>query len=227
MKILIVSATAKEIEPLLSSFGSALVDPGECRVFNNSKHEIHVLVTGAGMVATAYHMGRLFVNQQYDIALNAGICGSFNREIPVGEVVNITTDSFADMGAENHDSWLTMADLGLLADHKNIFSEDGTLRATSVYECNLTPANGVTVNTVHGNAESISRFTIQTKADVESMEGAAFLYACAMANCKSLQIRAVSNYVEPRDVSKWDIKKAITNLNKELLLILSKKITIR
>ncbi|HPT14303.1 MAG TPA: futalosine hydrolase [Bacteroidales bacterium] len=226
MKILIVSATAKEIQPLLSSFGNTLVNAGKCEVFGNHLHEIHILVTGAGMVATAYHLGKQFVNQQYNLAVNAGICGSFNREIPVGEVVNVTTDSFADMGAENHDSWLTMADLGLLADQNEVFSEGGTLRATSGLECNLLAVTGVTVNTVHGNSLSISRFTNRSKADTESMEGAAFLYACALAGCKSLQIRSVSNYVEPRDVSKWNIGKAISNLNQELLQLLSNEIRI-
>lgn len=225
MKILIVSATAKEIQPLLSSFGNSPLDLGEGNVFHNHLHEIHILVTGAGMVATAYHLGKQFVNQRYDLALNVGICGSINREISVGEVVNVTTDSFADMGAENHDSWLTMADLGLLADQNEVFSDNGTLTATSGLECNLRAVTGVTVNAVHGNSLSISRFTSRIKADIESMEGAAFLYSCAMADCKSLQIRSVSNYVEARDVSKWSIGKAINNLNQELLLLLSKEIT--
>ena len=47
------------------------------------------------------------------------------------------------------------------------------------------------------------------------MEGAAFF-----AGCKRLdnftQIRAVSNYVEKRDKSKWNISLAIENLNKTL-----------
>lgn len=221
MKILVVSATAIEIQPLLSSFWNSPLDLGECNVFHNHLHEIHILVTGAGMVATAYHLGKQFVNQRYDLALNAGICGSFNREIQLGEVVNVTTDSFADMGAENHDSWLNMADLGLLTDQNEVFSDDGTLKATSRLECNLRAVTGVTVNTVHGNSLSISQFISRNKADTESMEGAAFLYACALANCKSLQIRSVSNYVEARDVSKWNIGQAISNLNKELLFLLS------
>jgi len=47
----------------------------------------------------------------------------------------------------------------------------------------------------------------------ESMEGAAFFYACKQAGVPCLQIRAVSNYVEKRNRDAWQIGLAIKNLN--------------
>ena len=56
--------------------------------------------------------------------------------------------------------------------------------------------------------------------NVESMEGAAFFAACkGLSNFT--QIRSVSNYVEKRDKSKWQIQLAITNLNRKMLNVLT------
>ena len=49
--------------------------------------------------------------------------------------------------------------------------------------------------------------------DVESMEGAAMHYVCLQEGISFVQIRAISNYVEPIDKSKWQMGKAIKNLN--------------
>jgi futalosine hydrolase len=49
---------------------------------------------------------------------------------------------------------------------------------------------------------------------VESMEGAAFHYVCLQEGMPFAQVRAISNYVTPRDKSQWQMKDAIVNLNK-------------
>jgi futalosine hydrolase len=46
------------------------------------------------------------------------------------------------------------------------------------------------------------------------MEGAAVFYVCLNENIPVLQIRSISNYVEDRDTTKWDIPLAIKQLNK-------------
>jgi len=49
------------------------------------------------------------------------------------------------------------------------------------------------------------------------MEGAAFFAGCERANGDFIQIRTVSNYVEKRDKSKWEMPLAIKNLNDFLI----------
>ena len=75
----------------------------------------------------------------------------------------------------------------------------------------LKKVNAITVNTVHGRDESIAKISSDTQ--LESMEGAAFFYACQMAGIPAIQIRAVSNYVERRNRDAWQIGLAIKNLN--------------
>jgi futalosine hydrolase len=48
------------------------------------------------------------------------------------------------------------------------------------------------------------------------MEGAAFMFVCKMENQEYLQIRSISNFVEPRNLNNWNIPLAINNVNKFL-----------
>jgi len=55
---------------------------------------------------------------------------------------------------------------------------------------------------------------------IESMEGAAFHYVCLQEAVPFLQLRAVSNMIGERDKTKWLMKEAIDNLNKELIVLI-------
>jgi futalosine hydrolase len=72
------------------------------------------------------------------------------------------------------------------------------------------------VNKVHGAEMSISATAAKLNPQLESMEGAAFFYACSQFSLPSIQIRAVSNYVERRNRDQWNIPLAIDNLNQFL-----------
>ncbi len=48
--------------------------------------------------------------------------------------------------------------------------------------------------------------------DVESMEGAAFMYACLIHGVPFAQVRAVSNIVERRNRAAWKLDEAIAKL---------------
>ena len=212
MRILIVAATAPEIEQLTSDLRFADFDCDQCAniapelktAYNG--HEISILVTGAGMVATAFAMGKHLAQNQYDLAINLGIAGSFDKSIVLGDVVEITEDTLAELGAEDDEDFITIEKLG--------FGEStfrSTYKLPEIF--NLKKANAITVNTVHGNDASIKKLSGYIDAQIESMEGAAFLYACKQAGVPSLQIRAVSNYVEKRNRDAWRIGLAVKNLN--------------
>src|SRR5437868_5311224 len=110
-KILIVVATTQEIEPFLNRFK---IEPGTNVGFFVSGVNPHlaVLITGVGMVNTAYYMGRYFLSA-FNYTINAGICGSFDKSINIGEVVNVTEDIIAEMGAQDGDNFIKYTDLNL------------------------------------------------------------------------------------------------------------------
>lgn len=220
MRLLIVSATSLEIKPLIGELGTGRVLKHHITRYSYKNFRIDILVTGVGMVPTAVTTTIALARYKYDAVFNVGICGSFNREIPIGKVLNITSDCLPETGAEDGEHFLSIIDLKLLDQDEFPFT-GGKLINESVFDSvlinGLLIATGVTVNTVHGNSESIKAFLQRHPVDIESMEGAAFMYSCMLLKARFMQIRSVSNYIEDRDVSKWDIQLAVHNLNRFLL----------
>jgi futalosine hydrolase len=219
MKILIVSATQFEVKPLLDFLGIAMPTTG----MNNANidfedKDIQVLITGVGMVNTAFIMGR-YINSLYDIVINVGVCGAFDKQLELGQLVRVTSDVLSEMGAENGDEFLTYDQLNLPGEH--MFSEHYT-NSNSLIDF-LKKVKGITVNTVHGNEVNIEKVQRLYHPDVESMEGAAFFAGCVRTGNDFLQIRSISNYVEKRDKSKWQMPLAIKNLNDFLINFINSK----
>ena len=212
MKILIVSATAAEAGVSLEEYEEGKVYPSR-----NGIPDIDLLITGVGSMATAFNIALNLKN--YDLAINIGLAGSFDRKIPLGSVVRIKSDFFSDLGAEDHDNFLSLFELGLSDPNKYPFT-NGIIKPIATADIilpDLIAYDAMTVNTVHGNAESIQKVTNKHPGvAIESMEGAAFFYACTIEGVPSIQIRAISNYIEPRNRSSWQIEKALNNLHMEL-----------
>jgi futalosine hydrolase len=229
MRLLLVAATDQEIAPLVArltpvshslerwaSFGY-----GPLAALGHGSHDVDILVTGVGMTATATWCARALARQSYDLAVNLGVCGSFDPACPPGTVVNVMTDCFPELGAEDGEQFLTIQDLGLLRPGD---PPDGRLVNPFVPPHaaigTLRRVNGVTVNTVHGNDDSIARVVQRLKPDVESMEGAAFMYACLVSGVRFAQVRAVSNMVERRNRAAWKLVEAVGALNGVALRLL-------
>lgn len=206
MKLLIVAATKQEVEPLFKEGLELTIKPD-------------ILITGVGMVATTFHLTKALSAKKYDGAINLGICGSFNRSIKMGEVVNITEDVFSELGAEDGDDFLPLNDIKI-AEREDVFLHAKKEVDFAGIE-GIKKVKGITVNTVHGNEQSIAKVVSRFHSDVESMEGAAFFYACNQFNIPALQLRAVSNYVEKRNTADWNIPLAIKNLNEAALVMLN------
>lgn len=51
----------------------------------------------------------------------------------------------------------------------------------------------------------------------ENMEGAAIAHICCMYDIPCIEIRGISNLVEDRDISKWDIQRAAANCQKAVI----------
>ena len=164
------------------------------------------------MTATAFALGK-YLNSNYNLVVNLGIAGSFDQDIPLGSLVNIETDTFAELGAEDQDNFITINQLG--------FGEN-TYAASYLYH-KLPKVKGITVNKVHGNVLSIAKTLNKFNPQTESMEGAAVFYACKMNNVPCLQVRAISNYVEPRNKENWQINLAINNLNNWIINFIENK----
>ena len=228
MKILLVSATLFEVRPLLSKLQFIRKHDDHVSEYRFKNITIDVLVPGIGMVQTAFALGRQLYKSKYDLAINAGITGTFNPALAIGSVVNVVEDCVAELGAEDGEQFLSVFDLGLADPDVKPYRE-GKLKNETLHSGiisslesvkNLPKVTAITSNTVRGNLASIERIRRMAPADTESMEGAAFVYACISENVPFLQIRSVSNLIEQRDKSRWNLELALKNLNQALASIL-------
>lgn len=212
MRVLVVVATEAEVGPFVAGL-RRLTDAGS-RVtrYETGAHDIDLLVTGVGMVATASWCSRLLASERFDVALNLGICGSFKTSIAPGTVVHVVSDRLGELGAEDGNSFLTIQQMGLLADDEFPFKEGRLVNNSpppNTTLASLRAVDGITVNTVHGDEASIAAVTERFGPDVESMEGAAFMYCCLTHGVPFAQVRAVSNIVERRNRAAWKLHEAV------------------
>lgn len=219
MRILLVAATTLEIGPFLTKITPLGETSGQVTHWQFKNTLIDVLISGIGMLQTAYHLGKQIAGTKYDVAINAGIGGSYADQLVVGEVVHVTEECIPEMGAEDGEEFLSLFDLGLM-DPDNPPHDKGRLINEFVPKserlARIRTVKGATTNTIHGGTGSTPKIISMYNPETESMEGAAFLYICLSEHIPSAQIRSISNYVADRDKSRWNIELAVKNLNRIL-----------
>ncbi len=212
MKLLLAAATESEIKPILHWLRE------------ESYPDVDVLVTGVGMMAAAWELGRYLARNRPGLAIQAGIAGSFRHHWPLGETVLVTRETLGDLGVEDNQDFRDLFDIGLWQPGMKPFTDKELINTLSLVPESLQglpQAAGVTVNTVSGSTASIARLGQKYRPDVESMEGAAFHYSCLVEQVPFVQLRTISNYVEVRDKSRWNIPLAVENLNGTLRALLT------
>jgi len=216
LKILFVTATAMEAE-LIGRIKAIQIIPGAYLYGNLT---ISVLSAGVGSVSTAWEMQKwIHANGRPDVAINAGIAGSYREEIKIGDVVMPFTDCFADSGVEDGDRFLTLSEAGLVDANQSPFT-GGVIRADPGYaelmKGIVKPVKAITVNTATGSEASRDRLIKKYDPDIETMEGATFFYICNREKIPFLALRAISNRVEIRNRDKWDIRLALSALEEKM-----------
>jgi len=221
---LIVAATWLEVK-LLADELEFEKETHQLKKYRLNEIEIDILITGIGTTFTAFHLTNALHNKKYQFVINIGIAGSLTDELAIGEVVSVVSDEFADLGIEKENEFLTLFDSGFM-DSNDFPFEQGLLKASESNGLfDLKKVRGITTNKSHGRTASIAEIKSKFSAQVESMEGAVVFYVCCWFGVPSFQIRAISNFVEPRDSAKWNIPLALEKLNLAVLDVL-KKLTV-
>jgi len=219
MNILIVSATALEIQPFLEwlELNSQKISD---QTFHYQEHTISILISGVGMVSTTFHLTRYLTTSSCDLAIQAGIGGAFRTEMPIGSVWCITEEQFGDLGITEADGqFSSVFQSGLVPYDEPPFRFGKLLHPQPNFDF-IQGARGLTVNNTSGEAQQIEQHKNRFGADIESMEGAAFFYCCLSLNVPFLEFRSISNYIEPRNKANWNIPLAVKNLNNVLIEML-------
>jgi futalosine hydrolase len=207
MDILLIAATAKEIEPFFE-------------YYRNTKktQNIDILITGIGLTAATYRLLKQLQLKRPGIVIQAGVAGCFDPEIPLGTVVVVRRETIADQSVIELKKLKTLFDLKLVP-HDEFPFKKGWLENNNdvLKKLKLKKVNGISVNEITTSRHRVRFYEESFQPAIESMEGAALHYTCLMEKIPFIQLRSVSNYIAERDKTKWDMKKSIVNLNKALI----------
>ncbi len=206
MKILVVAATKPELACLPIK-----------------KINCDILFTGVGTAATIFHLQGQLAKKKYDLVIQAGIAGSFDKQFPPGAVVAIERDIFGDTGFEEKGIF-TPLHTTKFAEKKPAIFKNGWLvnKSGLLKKLGLPLVAAVTVNKVSDSRRQTQQMRNLFHPQAESMEGAAFHYTCLKNKIPFLQLRSISNYVGTRNKADWKMEEAIKNLCNELDSLLSK-----
>ena len=206
MQILLIAATEAEIQP-----------------FTDANSGIDVLIPGAGVPSTLYHLQKRMHQIDYDHIIQAGIAGTFNDELHLGQTVLVKQDSFGDLGMEEKEIFTSIFKTGLAAKNEFPFKNGWLVNTNEIFKTSSLPSvKAITVNKVSDSLSQKRQLIKQFDPGIETMEGAALHYVCLQENIPFSQIRSVSNHVGERDKTKWKMKEAINNLNTELSKLINR-----
>ncbi len=205
MQILLIAATAHEIEP-----------------FTAANSRVDTLITGVGVPATIYHLQKRIHQMDYDFIIQAGIAGCFSNEMTLGQVVIVKQDCFADLGIEEKGNFTPIINTAFANKDEFPFVDGWLVNSNEALSKNRLPkVKALTINKVSDSELQKQQFIQTFNADIETMEGAALHYVCLQEQIPFLQIRSISNHVGERDKTKWKMKEAIENLNKEIQILIN------
>jgi len=210
MNILVIAATAKEIEPFFE-------------YYHHTKRwqNIDVLITSIGLTAATYHLAKQIALKRPGLIIQAGIAGCFDKKIPLGTVVTIKKETIADQSVIELKKLKTLFDLDLVPHDQFPFTKGWLVNETDLFKkIKLQKVNAISVNEITTSKQRMKLYKHSFKPVIESMEGAALHYTCLMEKIPFVQLRSVSNYIGERNKKKWNLKRSIINLNKELISII-------
>ena len=205
MNLLITAATIDEIQGIDRRLGS----------LSEEQLNIEIVVTGVGLMHSAFNLAKTISGNKYDLVLNIGIAGSFKPGIEIGTVVNVIEERVGDLGAEDGENFVDVIELGLLGKDEEPYQGGKLLNETSLHAellDHLPLVRSISVNKVHGHLPNIEQVIQKYDPDIENMEGAATFYACLKERIPFYEFRAISNYVEQRNRDNWDVDLAVRNL---------------
>jgi futalosine hydrolase len=190
MKVLITAATAMELELIKN------------KAIRYDGVEMIYCITGVGAVSTVFNLSEILHKEKFDIVIQVGIAGSFDKQLELGNTVAVEKELLHDK---------TVFEMGLIDGNTKPFTNSALINQdTPLLELTgLKKAIAITNNEISTSTTKIKLYREKYGAEIESMEGAAFHYVAIMKSISFIQLRGISNYVGDRDKNNWKIKEAI------------------
>lgn len=232
MKDIIIVATDLEIKPFLSRNGYK--HGVEQSLLFKYADDVEFLFTGVGVPNTILQLASYCAKNIVGRVLQLGFAGSFNTGVKPGELVEVSEDCFGDLGLDDNGRYIPLHEIDsgmamytapsagwIINPRKGRFDLVEPDMIDSITH-ELRKVSGITVSTGSGSQERINMLKASWNADVETMEGAAAMLFCMHNELDFRQVRCISNWVEPRDYSKWNTELAADRLSAWLTLYIER-----
>jgi futalosine hydrolase len=156
-----------------------------------------------------------------DILISTGCAGAYGTSgLSVGDIVASSSEIYGDEGVLTPSGWQPLEYIGIpLAevDGKRYFNEiplsqsmvSEALMFAETVGLPLRAGKFVTVSTGSGTTARGNELSSRFDAICESMEGAAVAHVALMYGLDCLEVRGISNMVEDRDLSRWNVVDAV------------------
>ncbi|MBN2645139.1 MAG: futalosine hydrolase [Desulfuromonadaceae bacterium] len=216
------------VHPLTHRLGPFPLQQGQL-----AGHEVIIVTTGIGKAAAAAAAALVLNHWQPRWVIAVGCGGLYpGHALAIGDLVLASEEIYADEGVQTPGGFLDMEQIGLpllrrgdLAfynrfpvDAERTRSLKNALETAHSTYSSLSLASGpfVTVSTCHGTDQGGRQTATRTGGLCENMEGAAIAQLCCAWNTSFSELRALSNRVENRDLSQWDLEGAMHNAQRAL-----------
>lgn len=222
--IIVLAATSRELSPLVESLHA---EPEPSRVpwdvltAHCGFNRIIFAVTGIGAANAAGATAVLSHLYAPDLCIVTGIAGAYpGSGLKIGDLALAGTEVFAEEGVATPEGWRDLGYMGLpLAERcgLRLFNEIPLSNLQAELAIRTARKNGIvlhrgtflTVSTCSGTLSRGAELRARFNGICENMEGAAVALTAARFGIDCLEIRGVSNHVENRDISRWDIPGAV------------------
>jgi futalosine hydrolase len=153
--------------------------------------------------------------------------------LSIGDLALAENEIFGDEGIDTKEGFQDLATTGLVMRNSpgplfNTWPVDQGLYSWAKLSLAGHAANAlktlrcgpfITVSTCTGTTEKAEETAFRTGGICENMEGAAVALACQQMTVPFLEVRGISNLVEDRDTSRWDLSAGMTAAQNAILAL--------
>ena len=238
--IALLAAVPQETELLRRSLAPCEVRHSHGYDFYRSRigeRPVCLLHSGVGKASAAAATTALIAASRPALLIMLGCGGAYaGSGLEVGDLALATCEIYGDEGVQTPNGFLDMEALGLPLVEKsgvrlfNRFPVAEPLleraapslgHAAEAAGRRLAEGPFVTVSTCSGSSLAGAELVRRTGGICENMEGAAAAQICALHGLPFLELRGISNLVEDRDLSRWDLKRGAEAAQQAVLYLLA------
>jgi futalosine hydrolase len=230
--IIVTASTTMELSLLIDGASAVPFDgAGHLPAFRGRAggNDVILAVTGIGKVNAASAATVLLERFTPQLLINTGCGGAFpGSGLSVGELAVASCESFPDEGVETPQGWRGLDLIGIPVFEgraERFFNQlplSGELAAGALgcareqgLRAELGPFH--TVSTCSGTSGRGAELLRRFPGICENMEGGAVAQVALIYGVPFLEVRGISNLVEDRDLSRWDLQRAVAEVQKFLL----------